>query len=228
MKKIIMFFAMFLATVFIADAQLLVGASLEVDYGSEKEKTGNTSKDIQSTFGISLNPKIGFYLNDQSAVGIAAGVGIANMKQPGSSSDKDVKGSELSWELAPFFRYSIIDVKSLALLLESSVGIAGASYKYKSGAQTLDGTSVFHLGVSVLPVLSYSLTGNLNIEASCDILRVGFLHSTRTTKKGEVYVSEERQVRSVRSEDLEETTSKFGLGVNGETTPVNIGILYKF
>ena len=218
MKKVIIAFVVLIATVFTSNAQVFVGGGVGLDYRGGKYKSGNTSVDAPSLFSIQFMPKVGFYLTDNFAIGFNAGLLSVTSKDYNWRGD-EVKLSIVGWEIGSFARYNAVGVEKLSLLLEGSVGLGGAYAKEKVGPLTTDGDPVLIMGLNVMPVLSYSLTDRLSIEASCDFLRFGYTHAI-----------------TIRDNSGNSTNSTFGFGVNtstlnsqGNSTSLwKLGLIFKF
>ena len=226
MKKLIITFAVLIAVVFTSNAQVFVGGGLGVDYMGGKYSYGGTSVDLPTGFAFNLTPKVGFYLNDDLAIGLEVGFLNGTLKEKGSgSSSQDEKFSLTGWGVGAFGRYRLVGEEKFSLLLEGSLGVSGAKTKETYGSTTRNGDPTTTISVGVLPVLSYSLTNRLNIEASCDFLRFGF--DSYTTK-------------SASNKDNKTTVNTFGFGVNSTTSSIDddgdmyfsdylrVGILFKF
>ena len=73
--------------------------------------------------------------------------------------------------------------------------------------------------IGVLPVVSYSLTDKLSLEASCEFLRLGFDYTV---------------IKSKDNSDYKDITNSFGFGVNTgsysflSSSILNIGLILKF
>jgi len=224
MKKLVVAFAVLIAAVFTSNAQVFVGGGLGVEFGGGKSTYGGTSVDAPSTLALYFAPKAGFYLSDNFAVGMEAGFLTGTEKQ--TSGSTEIKNNLFGWGVSGFARYRLAGDEKLSLLLEGSVGAGGLKNKRTVGANTTDGDPMFAFAIGVLPVLSYSLTDRLNIEASCDFLSFGF--------------------QSIIEKDKDDATYKyienyFGFGVNslgfnmlgldeylGISNMIKIGIVFKF
>jgi hypothetical protein len=111
------------------------------------------------------------------------------------------------------------------MLLEGSIGIAGTKTRDAGYYSTeTGGHPVLTFGVGVLPVLSYSISNRLSIEAICDFLSFGF----QTTS-----------VKDKEDSSLKATTYNVGFGVNSNainlssynitmSNTLKVGIIYKF
>ena len=221
MKKTIISFIVFVAIIMNSNAQVFVGGGLGVEFSGGKSKYGGNSSDLPSTFAFSLSPKVGFYLNDDFAIGLEVGfISETEKETVGSTEYKDIT---TGWGIGAFARYYLLGGDKLSLLLEGSASFGGLKDKTKGGSTTYEGDPMTALGIGVLPVLSYSLTDRLNIEASCDFLRFGFQSMT---------------VKDADNSSNKTTTNNFGFGVNslgfnalpigGFSDMIKIGLTFKF
>lgn len=205
MKKVIISFVVLVAAVLSTNAQIFVGGGVGVDFGGGKSTSGGTSVDLPKSLAFSFTPKVGFYLNDDFAVGLEVGLLSMTQKRTLYSGDER-KDNTTGWAVGAFARYNLIGGDKLSLLLEGSIAYGGMKDKTTVGSTTTNGDPVSTFGIGVLPVLSYSLTEKLSIEASCDFLRLGFLSITEKD--------------SGNSND-KVTENYFGFGVN----PIGFNIL---
>ena len=225
MKKVILAVVVMVATVSMSSAQVFVGGGLGLDYIGGKTSSGGTSYDLGTGFAFSFTPKVGFFLNEDFAFGFELGILSATLKEPSYGSDSQEKYGLTGWNAGTFARYRLAGVDRFSLLLEGSLGVGGLKTKYTYGSTTTEGDPTFIFNIGVLPVLSYSITERLSVEASCNFLRLGF--QSYTTKDAD--------------DSSEKTTlNTFGLGVNSSTIGIddygdislsnylNVGIIFKF
>ena len=217
MKKVIIALAVLIAAVFTSNAQVFIGGGVGMDLSGGKYKSGSNSTDKPTVLSVEVTPKVGFFLNDDFAVGLQAG--IISETRKWNSGSQDNKNSFFGWGVLGFARYNAIGGDKLSLLLEGSVGLRGGKMKYKRGSATTEDNPELSFGINLLPVLSYSLTDRLNIEVNCEFLRLGFGYSVITD-------SDDSNNKS--------TSTSFGFGANTGsdeffTSPIlNIGLIYKF
>ena len=226
MKKAVVAFAILIMVVFTSNAQVFVGGGLGVDYSKEKVSYGGTSYDAYNAFALNLSPKVGYFLNDDFAIGLEVGLLTGTYKVPSSgSSGSDRKYGLTGWSVDAFARKNLIGIEKFALLLEGSVGVGGIKTKYTNGSTTTNYDPTFIFAVGVEPVLSYSVTEKLSIEAACNFLRFGFQSAT---------------TKDANNSNDKETVTTLGLGVNSSTisvdyggdislsNPLTIGLVFRF
>jgi outer membrane protein len=153
-----------------AHAQLFIGGSLGLDVQAGKSKTDGTSTDLPATFALNISPKAGYYLNDRFALGLELGFErtVTNNRR-----DPETKTFETTFGIGAFGRYHVVNADRVALILEGSLGYGTSKEKSKTGSTSTEDDPINSAGLFVIPVLSYSLTERLSIEASSDFLRFG-------------------------------------------------------
>ena len=229
MRKVIISSVVLCMTALSINAQVFVGGNLGVNYGGGKATFGSQSEDLPSTFSFSLVPKVGFYVNDDIAIGVQAGIMSSSTTQ--TFNGTDYAESLFGWTISGFGRLNMIEAGNLSLLIEGTLGITGATPKFKSGGQTNDGDPITIFGIGIAPILSYSFTSALSVEMSCDFLRLGFNSLT---------------VKDADDSNYKTTVNAFGLGVNSfptfdilesvfiddfnplRTSPITVGVIFKF
>lgn len=148
----------------IQKGNLMVGASL-ADMNIKLQK-GNTD------LSLSINPKIGYFIQDNVAIGAQVKLGFAT----------DAGGSSINYGIGAFGRY-YISSKQLELLkharffAEVDAGLVGDNYKPKN----MPSVSTNGLGIGFGPGVAYFITPNIGLEALLKYnLGVGFGSSTTT------------------------------------------------
>ena len=220
MKKVILAVVAMFATVSMSSAQMFVGGSLGFGLTGGKDKGASTSIDKTSTFSFDFSPKVGYYLNDNFAVGLEVGLNSWSRKTPKEQfgGSDDLKNSSFGWEIDAFARYSLVKFNNFSVLLEGEIGIGGETSKTKIGATETKGNPVSTFGIGVLPVLSYSISDKWSIETSLDFLALGFWSET------------EKNANDKKNKSID---NSFGLSINNGTNSIisntlNIGFIYKF
>jgi len=197
-----------------ANAQLFVGGSLGFDISADKSTWGTTVSNGDLDVSFDFSPKVGFYLSSVFGVGVITHFGL------GLTNDRDnnpTKYSTVKWGFGPFMRYTLLSRGDFSMLVEGGAGVYGTVSKRTMGSTTNKAPSTFGFDISAMPVLSYSLTNRVNLEASSNLLRFGF--GLETTKSG---------AGDSLSKD---TTTSFGFGIDGYdffNSDFKIGIIFKF
>ncbi|MDR2887581.1 MAG: hypothetical protein LBV26_06240, partial [Bacteroidales bacterium] len=171
MRKV--FFAVMFAgiTAMCANAQMFVGGSLGLGFTADKKINNGTTNLDPSDFGFDISPMAGFNLSDNLVLGAQASLGFGVTS---NRADTPTKDKLFVWGFSPFVRNTLVGGEKLSLLLQSSIGIAGASTSTITGSTSNDGPKSFALALDVRPVLQYSLTDRLSLEASSNIVCLGF------------------------------------------------------
>jgi hypothetical protein len=220
MKKLFITIALALATAVACNAQYFVGGSLGLStHSSKTEIDGYGTVKSPSTFGFSITPKVGYYLNPKVAVGLSASFGYSDSTIYTTTPKTEVK--TYSWSVSPFARYSFLQFGKFSVLAEATVGINGSSLKTKE-TSTVDGISTFGYGVNVAPILSYDISKKFSLETKLNFLALGFNY-TKTKTPAEISATGTEQ--NVKESD-------FGFGVNSNNLvtvgDITIGAIYKF
>ena len=118
----------------IASAQVYVGGSIAASYN----KSGSDSK----TWSFNLNPEVGYFLNDNWAIGGRIAFGRAQTSTLGT-----VKGTSTTFTINPYAAYSPFQYGDFALWAEF-----GLRFAPKVG-----GASYASYGAYAVPVLTYNL-----------------------------------------------------------------------
>jgi len=148
---------------------LLVGANIgDIGLGLQ---SGNTS------FSISIEPKVGFFIQDNVAIGPAVNLGFST----------DNTGTIINYGVGAFGRYYVSD-KNMVLMKharffgEASVGINGVNSDPKG---SVGSTNTNGLGLGFGPGVAYFITPNIGLEALLKYdLTVGFGNATTLNNFG--------------------------------------------
>jgi hypothetical protein len=216
MKKVIILCAVVLTAGLSANAQFFVSGAFGLGFDGTKYKSGSSSNDGGLDFRFDLSPSVGYYLSDRFALALNAGYGRSSSNDRAKDYTKSFSNE---WIVSPFARYHAVEVNNFALILEGGLFVGGEQSKTKDEASstTKEWDPIFRFGLGVYPVLAYSLTDKLSIEARCDFLNVGFSRST--TKIG-------------NDSDNKRHVNSMGVGVNWEEgegfLQFHIGMTYKF
>ncbi len=96
MKKIVIVFFALVAVTVTGNAQFFVEGEAGASFNGGEATDGGISKDIPSFFAFSVSPKMGYWLNDNIAVGAYASVGGTISKD--LISDPDNPEKEIEFE----------------------------------------------------------------------------------------------------------------------------------
>ena len=206
-----------LATFLTVNAQVFVGGSLGLNLGGGKNSSYN-SEGSGYGFGFNISPQVGYYLNNDLAIGVRVSLdnNWSNNKatypdEP--TNDRVSKSFRNYWGIHFFGRYKLIElgIENLSLLAEGLIGVQGSSNKQTENEITTKypGSTVY--SINARPVLSYKLSDRLDVLAYCDFLTIGYNYQTQ---KGSLF-------------DQKSKYHSFNLGFNS-FSDLSIGFLYKF
>ena len=216
MKKIFIALMFVGITAFNAQTQTyFAGGTISFDYNGDKSSLGSTTNKGPASFSFELSPMLGYYLSDNLGAGVKISVGMSVTND--RAEQEPTKDKSFDWGFGPFLRYTVLTRGDFSILMEGGVGIFGGSSKTTYGTTTNDGPKHFGFDIGVMPILSYSLTNRVNIEASTNLARFGF--TTQTEKRGS------------GDSQRKDTESSFGFGVDTYDffkSPYQLGVIFKF
>ncbi len=153
MKKILLVVGLICATM-VANAQLYVGGSL--GFGTSTVKNDDGDK-LYTNTNFSLFPEVGFSLNEKIDLGISVGFGMTSYKPEGGDKQKTN-----NWEVAPYIRYSVVEFGKLKVMGKGSL--------YVKGNEDQSETKSTSFGLSVTPVLGYTVSEHFILLANLNFL----------------------------------------------------------
>ena len=175
MKKAILISAIFLATIVVCNAQYFAEGILSASYHKEKQSDGAYNP---SSISININPKVGYWLSDDIAVGLAPYFVWNNQKIPENETQEKWEKNTKMWVFAVFGRYKLWEIKKISVLVECSIDFGKGIVKEKTGSISNFSRSASSVGASVSPALSYALTDKIGIIARVDFLSLSFHYET--------------------------------------------------
>jgi len=191
-----------------ANAQFFVEGSVDFKYQKTEVTSGGVSSSFPSTFSYSISPRVGYWLNNNIAVGINPTVSVYKMSQTSSLGTVE----DIMWDFSAFGRYRLWGTEKLSLLIETPAGIIINPNKSETEAPTFT-QKVIH--IDAYPLISYALTERFSIITRCNFLKLGFSHNIIKDDNG-----------------YKQTNSTFGF--NAQSTAFNslgnisIGFTYNF
>ncbi|MDR2910224.1 MAG: hypothetical protein LBV47_02505 [Bacteroidales bacterium] len=175
-KKIIVFFIALFTFVVTGNAQVFIEGSLGLTHNKVELSGGAVSDDSHSTT-VSVSPKIGYWLNDNIAIGINPVIGAdtyINMA-PYDVFETDFDSlKNRSWMLFIFGRYKLWGTEKLSLLIDTPVGFGINTHKTETDAITTSDNSGFQFSVFVNPLISYKLNEKFSVVTRLNFLSLGF------------------------------------------------------
>lgn len=199
MKKLILLFAV-VAISAQAFSQMFLGGSFSVDM----DKTKNATEDIYKSTSFGITPKVGYYLNDQFAIGGAIGYTTTSYTYF-NGADDDTKSTRNNMSISPFIRYHAVEAGNFSLFVEPMLSFGFGSSKSERGSTTTSDADLSSFGIQISPAMSYKINDKINIEAYFGALS----YSSSTEKEGE----------------NKRTATSFGLEFSSR---LSLGFIYKF
>ena len=217
MKRVIVAIFTLLVTVLAVNAQVFLGGGLGLSFNDGKSSSGSTEYS-GSGFGLNISPQVGYYLNDELAIGVSGYLGNSwsnsqRTDPDDPTNDREYKYFSGRWGINVFGRNKLmgLGIENLSLLVEGSIGVQGGSSKNTENEITtkFPGSTVY--GINARPVLSYKLSDKLDVLAYCNFLTIGYSYQTQN-----------------RPDDkYKHKGHNFNLGFNS-FSDLNIGFIYKF
>jgi hypothetical protein len=233
MKKITLIIAVILSSTVLASAQFYIGGSLILYSESQGIKDLDNSTHPTNTFYIS--PEVGYILNEKMAIGLSVPMDISSSKSSNIGMDIDGnlraeginKTNSKRFEIAPYFRYSILKRGKFDLFGMASAYANTAKtelnlvYDYDYGygshhSESISNVKTFTWGLRICPVLMYNFSSRLSLLAYPNLLHSGF-YQERVTRNYGFGENEYTTIRNV-----------FDLRINTNNLIPSIGFIYKF
>jgi hypothetical protein len=217
MKRVIVAIFALLVTVFTVNAQVFIGGGLGLSFGNGKS-SGSSHESSASSFGFSISPQVGYYLNNNWAIGVSGSFGNSwsNNKSTvsdGLTNDLEYKYFSNKWGVNVFGRYKLtrLVIEKLSLFVEGSIGVQGSNNKQTENEiiTKYPGSTVY--SINARPVFSYKLLNKLDVLAYCNFLTIGY--SYQTLSRTDI--------------NQKSKNHNFNLGFNS-FSDLNIGFIYKF
>ncbi len=222
MKKILTTAAAVFALVAVSNAQLFIGGN--VGFSSMNNVTNKTKDDAikrdGSTMSINFNPKVGYQLNDKMSVGATLILGTTSVKNLDGSADNKLVSKDVENEIgiAPFFRYTFVEFGDFQLSGEARLPFTMESSKLKpEEGDDAKGPSTMNIGFDIRPVVSYSLSDRISLEADINIFGLAYNFSSYTEDQD--------------NKDNKVTSSNFSLNIQDKVATsgaISIGMIFKF
>lgn len=237
MKKILTTAAAVFALVAVSNAQLFIGGNVDFSMDNKTSKVIVVDEDANesiekikqdgATMSINFNPKVGFQLNDQMSVGATLILGTSTMKNFDGSKDNDIVFKDISNTIgiAPFFRYSFVEFGDFKVSAEATLPffIVSGKTENKIGDETITAKTpkIMNIGFNVLPVVSYSISDRIDLEAHINVFQLGITYASKTPDPEGDGIAK----------DVRENTTSFNLGIRdrvAQSSAINIGMIFKF
>ena len=216
MKKFIVTLA-FIPFAMVSHAQWFIGGNVGYLSKSDKTSWSNNSR-TESLSGFSFAPMIGFQSNKTMFGGnlILSSNTVAFTESWSSSSSKN-ETTVFFWGVQPFIRCTFWEFGKFSVFAHAGVHFLSGNKKEKSIFGNNSEFSLTSFGLSVTPVLSYSLSERIRLETSLNFMNLSWNRDTEKNKR--------RTQDKISSID-------FGLGINSgniiNVGTISIGFIYNF
>jgi hypothetical protein len=193
------------------NAQVFVGGNLGFNTSGGSHDNGTVKTDNTTSTGFTFAPKIGKFLSDKTAIGIALNLSLSRITTPGNP---ETINTSSGFGINPFLRYYAVRMDKFAVFGQANIEFSYAVSKQKEDGVTTDGPKITRFSLSLVPGLSYDISDKLSLETTINILNLGFYDSIQ--KDGtNTYVS---------------TSFTAGAGLSNIVTlgTISIGAIYKF
>jgi opacity protein-like surface antigen len=190
------------------NAQVFIGGN--VGFNATGGKNADNSKK-PSDLSLNLSPKIGTFLSEKAAVGIAV-----NFATSSSNNNADVQtiSKSSSFGITPFLRYYAVNIDKFSIFGQANAGISFSGSSLKFGNTETEGPKSSTISLNIVPGISYALNDKISLETSINVLNFGINQTT------------------IKNGSAKSTSTGFGIGA-GINNIVNvgnitIGAIYKF
>ncbi len=214
-RTILVLVSIFMLSLLTGKAQLFVGGNLSFSSQGGSYEAGSTSTDKTKTHSFGFYPKVGYFLNDQFAVGAQLGIALSSSKTPGTP---EVITSSSTKGLTPFIRYYVLQMDKFSIFGQGYLGLSLGSQKTKTGTTTVNGPKTTTFSLGIFPGMAYDVGDHFSLEANINLLNFGY--SLRTQKDTNV------------SPNTKDVTSSFSFGAGLDnivnTGSISVGAIYRF
>lgn len=219
MKKVLISVIAMITFALTANAQVFLGGQLGFSTrgGSNETVVGTTTTkaDGLKTSNFTLAPQVGFFLSENIAVGGYVNLGLSKEDNAGSYGYDDA--AQLTIGVAPFARYYFINSGDWKVGAEGTLGFSFSRRTENAGGVVQSEPKTTTIGFNVEPMVAYSLTDNIELEAGLNFLGFGFSHQS---------VKEE-----IGTTTTTDKTNRFNLSANTNNLvnvgAITIGFIYK-
>ena len=210
MKSSRLFLIVLLSFIYIGlNAQVFVGGS--VRFNTSGNEHNGTATNKSSNYEFNLDPSIGKFLSEKTAIGLALDISLSGDKT-NYITESSSKAS--SFGISPFLRYYAIRWNKVSIFGQGNIGLALLNSSNKTDGVTTDGPKGTKIYLTFYPGLSYDISENFSLETSLNILSLGYNYTI--TKVG----------------STKDKSSNFNIGAGPANIislgAITIGAIYKF
>lgn len=196
---------------FSLNAQFFVGGNFDLSTTGGKTDNGTTTTDKTSTLQLDVLPKVGFFLSDKAALGLALDISYLHTRTPAVN---ETLYHQSSIGIIPFLRYYAIKMNKFSVFGQGNIELLFSGSRTKVGGTSSDGPKTTRFSLNVFPGLAYDLNEKISFETTLNVLSFGYYNST--VKNGSV--------------TDKNSSFNFGAGIDNiiSVGSVTIGAIYKF
>ena len=167
------------------NAQVFVGGGLELNFNNGKSSFGSTENSA-SGFGFNISPQVGYYINEDWAIGVNGIIGrnwsnVNRTDLDDPTINQYFKSFNNSWGFNFFVRNKLLGfgIEDLSLLVECLVGVQGGSNKHIEGEITMKAPGSTVYSINARPVLLYKISNKLSVLAYWNFLSICYQYQTQ-------------------------------------------------
>jgi len=201
MKKILLAICILAAAAVNANAQVFLGGSLSIYNTNNKSSLDDSKVTANNDFSISIDPQIGFQINEKSSAGLYLSLAPGIYKTQNYVTDTKSTNTNFSWSISPFYRYTCCSFNKFNIIGEV-YGSIGKSNK----------TTLIY-GINIRPLLNYAVNEHFSLECGLNFLTLGWNGSSY---KNETPLGVSKTAYGA-----------FSFGFNRNST-ISLGAIYKF
>ncbi len=189
---------------------VFVGGGFNLSTNKIKETYNSDTQEGDKTLSFSFFPKVGYFINNNIALGVGLGISTYKVTTPSTTYDPEEVYTENSWAFGPFARYYYARTGNFSFFGEGIIGFGGGKSKNTIGSNTTEGPKLFTIAVGVSPALSYNLSDKVSLEA----------------KLGGITYSSASSTSEYNTDEHKVTSS--GIGLNLGLDDITFGAIIKF
>jgi len=191
------------------NAQVFVGGN--VGFNNSKTELDGPNLQKVSNFSLGLTPRVGKFLSDKLAIGLALDISLSGNK---TSNNYEILSRTSSFGVSPYLRYYALRWNKVSVFGHGGVGLSFTNEHEEMDGVTHEGPKGTKVYFTVYPGLSYDISEKFSLESSINILSLGYSY----------YVTKEGSVTNKKS------IFNIGAGLNNIVSvgSITIGAIYKF
>jgi opacity protein-like surface antigen len=149
-----------------------------VRFNTSNSEQNGTTPNKSSNYEFNLNPSIGKFLSEKTAIGLALDISLTGDKM---NIITEASSKSSSFGISPFFRYYALRWNKISIFGQGNIGLALLNSSNKTGGVTTDGPKGTKIYLTFYPGLSYDISENISLETSLNILSLGYNYTSTKT-----------------------------------------------